>query len=93
MYIYTYINILSCHLFQKGRTWPSHSRSHEMLCESESNSFKKSSETAPWSIQTTNRRAGGITKSMAGLGNTDNTSDASKPILSATQAALAGPQG
>ncbi len=31
---------------------------------------------------------GGITKSMVGLGNVDNTSDAAKPISTATQAAL-----
>ncbi len=31
---------------------------------------------------------GGITKSMVGLGNVDNTSDASKPISTATQTAL-----
>ncbi len=30
----------------------------------------------------------GITKSMVGLGNVDNTSDTNKPIASATQAAL-----
>jgi hypothetical protein len=31
---------------------------------------------------------GGITKSMVGLGNVDNTSDANKPVSSATQTAL-----
>ena len=31
---------------------------------------------------------GGITKSMVGLGNVDNTSDASKPVSTATQTAL-----
>jgi hypothetical protein len=35
---------------------------------------------------------GGITKSMVGLGNVDDTSDANKPISSATQTALNGKQ-
>jgi hypothetical protein len=30
----------------------------------------------------------GITKAMVGLGNVDNTSDASKPVSTATQTAL-----
>lgn len=34
----------------------------------------------------------GLTKTQVGLGNVDNTSDASKPISSATQAALDGKQ-
>jgi cytoskeletal protein CcmA (bactofilin family) len=43
---------------------------------------------APINNPTFTGTVGGITKSMVGLGNADNTSDASKPISTATQSAL-----
>jgi len=43
---------------------------------------------APLASPTFTGTVNGITKSMVGLGNVDNTSDASKPISSATQTAL-----
>jgi hypothetical protein len=43
---------------------------------------------APLANPTFTGTVGGITKSMVGLGNVDNTSDANKPISSATQTAL-----
>lgn len=45
---------------------------------------------APLNSPTFTGTVGGITKSMVGLGNVDNTSDANKPISSATQTALDG---
>jgi hypothetical protein len=45
---------------------------------------------APLASPTFTGTVSGITKSMVGLGNVDNTSDASKPISSATQTALDG---
>jgi len=45
-------------------------------------------DKAPINNPTFTGTVGGITKSMVGLGNVDNTSDANKPISSATQAAL-----
>jgi hypothetical protein len=47
-----------------------------------------SSIYAPLANPTFTGTVAGITKSMVGLGNVDNTSDADKPISSATQAAL-----
>ena len=47
---------------------------------------------APLSSPTFTGTVGGITKTMVGLGNVDNTSDANKPISSATQTALDGKQ-
>jgi hypothetical protein len=47
---------------------------------------------APLANPTFTGTVGGITKSMVGLGNVDNTSDANKPISSATQTALNGKQ-
>ena len=46
------------------------------------------SAKAPLASPTFNGTVNGITKSMVGLGNVDNTSDANKPISSATQNAL-----
>jgi len=43
---------------------------------------------APIESPTFTGTVGGITKSMVGLGNVDNTSDANKPISTATQTAL-----
>jgi hypothetical protein len=43
---------------------------------------------APLSAPTFTGTVSGITKSMVGLGNVDNTSDANKPISTATQTAL-----
>jgi hypothetical protein len=43
---------------------------------------------APLANPTFTGTVGGITKSMVGLGNVDNTSDVNKPISSATQTAL-----
>lgn len=43
---------------------------------------------APLASPTFTGTVSGITKSMVGLGNVDNTSDASKPISTATQTAL-----
>lgn len=43
---------------------------------------------APIESPTFTGTVGGITKSMVGLGNADNTSDANKPISTATQTAL-----
>jgi hypothetical protein len=43
---------------------------------------------APLANPTFTGTVGGITKNMVGLGNVDNTSDANKPISSATQTAL-----
>lgn len=48
---------------------------------------------APINSPTFTGTVGGITKSMVGLGNVDNTSDASKPISTATQTALDGKAG
>jgi len=47
-----------------------------------------SSTYAPLSSPTFTGTVGGITKSMVGLGNVDNTSDANKPVSTATQTAL-----
>ncbi len=47
-----------------------------------------SSTYAPLSSPTFTGTVSGITKTMVGLGNVDNTSDGDKPISSATQAAL-----
>jgi hypothetical protein len=47
---------------------------------------------APLSSPTFTGTVSGITKTMVGLGNVDNTSDANKPISSATQTALDGKQ-
>jgi len=46
------------------------------------------SSKAPVASPTFTGTVSGITKSMVGLGNVDNTTDANKPISSATQAAL-----
>lgn len=43
---------------------------------------------APIASPTFTGTVGGVTKAMVGLGNVDNTSDADKPISTATQAAL-----
>lgn len=43
---------------------------------------------APLASPTFTGTVGGITKSMVGLGNVDNTSDANKPVSTATQTAL-----
>jgi len=43
---------------------------------------------APIASPTFTGTVSGVTKSMVGLGNVDNTSDASKPVSTATQAAL-----
>jgi hypothetical protein len=43
---------------------------------------------APLASPTFTGTVSGITKSMVGLGNVDNTSDANKPVSTATQAAL-----
>jgi hypothetical protein len=43
---------------------------------------------APINSPTFTGTVGGITKSMVGLGNVDNTSDANKPVSTATQTAL-----
>jgi hypothetical protein len=43
---------------------------------------------APIASPTFTGTVGGITKSMVGLGNVDNTSDANKPVSTATQTAL-----
>lgn len=43
---------------------------------------------APINSPTFTGTVGGISKSMVGLGNVDNTSDANKPVSSATQSAL-----
>jgi hypothetical protein len=45
---------------------------------------------APIASPTFTGEVGGITKGMVGLANVDNTSDADKPISTATQAALGG---
>lgn len=45
-------------------------------------------EKAPLASPTFTGTVGGITKSMVGLGNVDNTSDVNKPISTATQTAL-----
>ena len=45
---------------------------------------------APINNPTFTGTVGGITKAMVGLGNVDNTSDANKPISTATQTALNG---
>ena len=45
-------------------------------------------DKAPIASPTFTGTVGGITKSMVGLGNVDNTSDAQKPISSATQTEL-----
>lgn len=45
---------------------------------------------APKANPTFTGTVSGVTKSMVGLGNVDNTSDANKPISSATQTALDG---
>ena len=47
-----------------------------------------SSAYAPIASPTFTGTVGGITKSMVGLGNIDNTSDSDKPISTATQTAL-----
>ena len=47
-----------------------------------------SSTYAPIASPTFTGTVGGITASMVGLGNVDNTSDANKPISTATQTAL-----
>jgi hypothetical protein len=46
------------------------------------------SSKAPLASPTFTGTVSGVTKSMVGLGNVDNTSDASKPVSTATQAAL-----
>lgn len=43
---------------------------------------------APIASPTFTGTVGGVTKAMVGLGNVDNTSDASKPVSTATQSAL-----
>ena len=48
---------------------------------------------APIANPTFTGTVGGVTKAMVGLGNVDNTSDANKPVSSATQAALDGKSG
>ena len=48
------------------------------------------SAKAPLASPTFTGTVNGITKSMVGLGNADNTSDANKPISTATQTALDG---
>ncbi len=48
---------------------------------------------APLASPTFTGTVGGITKSMVGLGNVDNTADADKPISTATQTALNAKQG
>ena len=52
------------------------------------NAAAAASTYAPIAAPTFTGTVSGITKSMVGLGNVDNTSDANKPISSATQAAL-----
>ena len=47
---------------------------------------------APLANPTFTGTVSGITKSMVGLGNVDNTSDANKPVSTATQTALNGKQ-
>ena len=47
-----------------------------------------SSTYAPIASPTFTGTVGGITKSMVGLGNVDNTTDANKPVSTATQTAL-----
>ena len=47
---------------------------------------------APLANPTFTGTVSGITKSMVGLGNVDNTSDANKPVSTATQTALDGKQ-
>jgi len=47
---------------------------------------------APLASPTFTGTVSGITKSMVGLGNVDNTSDANKPVSTATQTALNGKQ-
>jgi hypothetical protein len=46
--------------------------------------------TAPLASPTFTGTVNGITSSMVGLGNVDNTSDANKPVSTATQTALDG---
>lgn len=48
---------------------------------------------APIANPTFTGTVGGVTKSMVGLGNVDNTSDANKPVSTATQTALDGKSG
>lgn len=48
---------------------------------------------APIANPTFTGTVGGVTKAMVGLGNVDNTSDANKPVSSATQTALDGKSG
>lgn len=48
---------------------------------------------APIANPTFTGTVGGVTKTHVGLGNADNTSDANKPISTATQAALNGKAG
>jgi len=48
---------------------------------------------APIASPTFTGTVGGVTKAMVGLSNVDNTSDANKPISSATQTALDGKSG
>jgi hypothetical protein len=45
---------------------------------------------APLASPTFTGTVGGVTKAMVGLGNVDNTSDANKPVSTATQTALDG---
>ena len=47
-------------------------------------------DKAPINSPTFTGTVGGITKSMVGLGNVDNTTDANKPVSTATQTALDG---
>ena len=47
---------------------------------------------APINNPTFTGTVGGVTKSMVGLGNCDNTTDAAKPVSTATQTALNGKQ-
>lgn len=48
---------------------------------------------APLASPTFTGTVAGITKAMVGLGNADNTSDASKPVSTATQTALDAKEG
>jgi len=66
------------------------SHTHNDLYYTESETDTLLNQKAPLASPTFTGTVSGISKSMVGLGNVDNTSDADKPISSATQTALNG---
>jgi hypothetical protein len=63
-------------------------RQLQQLLGNKLDSSTASSTYAPIASPTFTGTVGGISKSMVGLGNVDNTTDANKPVSTATQTAL-----